>query len=170
MAGKQNIVVVGGGGAGYAAARGLAQKLDPKSHTLTLVTARPFYSHLPAFIRMVTSSQDKVEEQALISYDKAFPAGLTTVRIGRVTSIEAKEGKGGVVVLESGDSIPYDVLVLAPGSHWPGPVEIPDDRTAALAHVKDWRRKFENAKGVVIVGGGSVGIGTLPVLYFLLHG
>ncbi|KAI0315262.1 FAD/NAD-P-binding domain-containing protein [Amylostereum chailletii] len=158
MSAKQNIVVVGGGGAGIAVAQGLSQKLDSNSQTLTVVTARPFFVLLPAALRMLTTSEGNLEETALISYDKAFPKGNATIKVGRVVSVEAKEGKGGVVVLENGERVPYDVLVLAPGSHWPGPVDFPDTREGIQAHLKEWRGKFGSAKGVVLAGGGAVGI------------
>jgi NADH dehydrogenase FAD-containing subunit len=166
MSTKNSVVVIGGGGAGSSIARILSQKLDSNVHTLTLVTARPFFTHLPALVRMTTTSQGKLEEKAFIPYDKIFANNNGTLKIGRVAAIEAKEGKGGVVVLESGERVAYDVLVLAPGSQWSGPLNVPDDRQAALVHVKEWRRKFETASSIVLAGGGAVGLGaTSYILY-----
>ena len=157
---KKSVVVVGGGGAGSAIARALSTQLDFATTTLTLVTARPFYTHLPALVRTTTTAVGKLEEKALAPYDRLFASGKGTVKVGRVASIEAKE-KGGELVLQDGERLSYDVLVLAPGSHWQGPLELPDDREAALASITDIRSKIEKSNGVVLAGGGAVGAGTL---------
>ncbi|KZV77413.1 FAD/NAD(P)-binding domain-containing protein [Peniophora sp. CONT] len=153
---KKSVVVVGGGGAGHAVARALSTQLDFATTDLTLLTARPFYTHLPALVRLTTTAVGKLEEKALVPYDHLFPSGKGTVKVGRVTAIEAKD-KGGELVLEDGERVSYDVLVLAPGSHWQGPLELPDDREAALASIAAIRSKIESAKAVVLAGGGAVG-------------
>lgn len=160
---RKSIVVVGGGAAGATITRILSSKINPNTTTLTLVTARPFAVHLPSSIRMTTTSEDKLEESSLIPYDNLLVKNNGTIKVGRVSSIEqGKEGRNGNVVLTSGERIRYDFLVLAPGSEWDGPLAFPDDRAAVLDHIKTWRRKFENAKGgIVLAGGGAVGLGTI---------
>jgi len=85
--------------------------------------------------------------------------GNGAVKVGRVAAIErGKEGHaGGSVVLSTGERISYDILVLAPGCDWEGPLAIPDDRAAVLEHIRSWRRKFENASSIILAGGGAVG-------------
>ena len=167
---RKSIVVVGGGAAGATVTRILSSKIDPNTTTLTLVTARPFAVHLPATIRMTTTSEGKLEESALIPYDSLFVKNNGTIKIGRVSAIEqGKEGRDGSVVLSTGERIRYDFLVLAPGAEWEGPLAFPDDRAAVLEHIKSWRRKFENAKGgIVLAGGGAVGLGTHFCLSYLI--
>lgn len=157
---KKSVIVVGGGAAGSAISRSLSTQLDFATTTLTLLTARPFYTHLPALVRTTTTGVGKLEEKVLVPYDHLFASGKGTVKVGRVAAIEAKE-KGGELVLENGERVSYDVLVLAPGSHWQGPLELPDDREAALASIAEIRSKVESAKAVVLAGGGAVGAGTL---------
>jgi len=156
---RKSIVVVGGGAAGGTITRILSSKIDANT-SLTLVTARPFALHLPAAIRMTTTAEGKLEDTVLIPFDNLLVNGNGTVKVGRVTAIE--EGKesqaGGSVVLSTGEQIHYDILVLAPGSEWEGPLTFPDDRAAVLEHIRSWRRKFENASGIVLAGGGAVGI------------
>jgi apoptosis-inducing factor 2 len=125
------------------------------------VTARPFALHLPAAVRMTTTAEGKLEDDVLIPYDSLLVNNNGTIKVGRVTSIEqSKEGQsGGSVVLSTNERIQYDILVLAPGSEWEGPLAFPDDRAAVLEHIKSWRRKFENASGVILAGGGAVGCG-----------
>ncbi len=168
---RKSIVVVGGGAAGATITRILSSKIDPNTTSLTLVTARPFALHLPAAIRMTTTSEGKLEDSVLIPYDSLLVKNNGTIKVGRVSAIErGKEGRDGSVVLTTGERIHYDYLVLAPGAEWEGPLAFPDDRAAVLEHIKSWRRKFENAKsGIVLAGGGAVGIGTVfSFSYFIL--
>ncbi len=67
---------------------------------------------------------------------------------GKVASIEKKTENGGSVLLEVRQRIPFDVLVLAPGSIWTGPI--------ANEFIKN---TFEKAESIVIAGRGAVGIG-----------
>ena len=105
---SQNIVIVGGGGAGVAIARDLASKLPKVSsqYKIILITSRESYAHLPAMLRMVVSPKDKLEESALIPYDSVFPNDIGSVKIGTVTSISSGS-TGNEVVLESGEKISY---------------------------------------------------------------
>lgn len=83
------------------------------------------------------------------------------MKIGRVVGVEPLVGGNGVgeVVLEGGERVKYDVLVLAPGSTWAGPLDFPDGREEVMGHLDVWRKKFGAAKAVVLVGGGSVSLG-----------
>jgi len=156
---KKNVIVVGGGGAGANAARLLSAKLDASKYALTLVTARPFAIHLPGAIRMTTTDDGKLEETVLMPYDKLLIKGNGNVKIGRAASIEDhKDGSGGVLVLTNGERLDYNVLILAPGSNWDGPLSFPDDKEGVLQHIQEWRKKFESADGVVLAGGGAVGV------------
>ena len=97
----QNIVIVGGGGAGVAIARDLASKLPKVSpqYKITLVTSRESYVHLPAALRMVVSPKDKLEESAIIPYDSVFSSDVGSVKIGTVTSVSSGSA-GNEVVLD----------------------------------------------------------------------
>ncbi|KAI0823945.1 FAD/NAD-P-binding domain-containing protein [Trametes gibbosa] len=158
-AGTKNVVVVGGGFAGSAIARQLSAKLDSSVYNVIVINARPVHVHLIAGARMAVTAADHLEDTAVIPYDKLLPAGKGSVKIGKVTSIvEAEAGKGGEVVLEDGERIPYVALVLATGSSWSGPLAFPDKEADLRAHLTDWRGKFQKAKHVVIVGAGAVGL------------
>ncbi|KAI0629813.1 FAD/NAD-P-binding domain-containing protein [Trametes polyzona] len=161
MASKKNVVIVGGGWAGTLIARELSGKLDASAYNLILVNQRPYTIHLVASARMTVTAEDKLEERALIPYDKLFINGNGSVKVGTVVSIEeSAPGKGGEVVLEDGERIPYAALVLATGSSWQGPLHFPEKDSDVRAHIDAWRSKFEKANHVVIVGGGAVGIET----------
>lgn len=80
--------------------------------------------------------------------------------VGTVTAIdEVAPGKGGDVILTNDERIHYDVLALATGSTWSGPLNFPQSDAEVIASINDWRNKIANAKHVVVVGGGAVGIG-----------
>jgi len=158
---KKNVVVVGGGFAGSAMARSLSAKLDPSKHTLTLVNNRPFAIHNLGGARMTVSDHDRLEDIALIPYDKVFINQNGSLIVGRVTAIDKNGGeKGGIITLKSGETIPYDVLVLAPGSAWSSALAFPDGGDEVVNFIRQWRSKYEKAKHIVLAGGGAVGIET----------
>lgn len=76
-----------------------------------------------------------------------------------MAAVEPNKGsKGGSVVLESGEKLSYDALVLAQGSNWEGPLAYPDDPEQVKEHLSFWRSQFTDATHVVLAGGGAVGI------------
>jgi apoptosis-inducing factor 2 len=81
------------------------------------------------------------------------------VKVGKVTAVEPHKGaKGGSITLESGEQLHYDVLVLAQGANWEGPLAFPDDPEQIKEHLAFWRSQFAEANQVVLAGGGAVGI------------
>ena len=136
-----------------------------------------------------------LEERAFVPYDKLFYNGNGSVKRGKVVSVHPlsrnthtktrsdsgrgetrdvpaqsekqtdEDGHNGYVVLEDGEKVPYDALVLATGSKHSGPVDFPDDPAQCLAHIERWRTNFREAKDVMLVGGGGVAIGPCSVLY-----
>ncbi|KAI0045633.1 FAD/NAD-P-binding domain-containing protein [Auriscalpium vulgare] len=154
----KHVLIVGGGGAGTVIARKLSTQLDPKEHTLTLVTARPFYIFLPATVRMAVTEEGHMEERVLIPYDRMMK-GIGQLKVGRVVEISrASEKAGGKVVLEDGQTIDYDVLVLAPGTALEGPLAYPDTESEILDTIHVWREKFRGATNIVMAGGGPVNV------------
>ena len=160
MAEKKNVVVVGGGFGGTLVARELAQKLDASHFNNVLINDRPFYTHIPAFGRILVSDLDNLVNRAVFPYDKLFGKGIGTVKTGRVVSVvEGAPGKGGELVLDNQERIPYAALVLATGSRWPEFIRLPRTDDGLKQHVDSWRDAFSKAKHVVVVGAGAVGIG-----------
>ena len=161
MAPKKQIVVVGGGPAGAETARMLSQQLNHAENDLTLISAHPCFMWYIACLRMVVTEEGSLEKQALIPYDRLFAEGKGTFKQGMVTGIKAEKGSqtGGSVTLQTGESVKFDVLVLASGSKWESCLDFPWDREQMQQHIKKWRQTFASAKKVVICGGGAVGIG-----------
>jgi hypothetical protein len=71
--------------------------------------------------------------------------------------------RGGVVVLENGERVPYAALVLAPGSRWADPFNMPRTKLEVDAYVNTWRNNFKKAKHVLFIGGGSLSVGKILV-------
>jgi apoptosis-inducing factor 2 len=161
MSSKKQVVVIGGGGSGAGLARALSEKLDSTKHNVTLISAHPYMVYYPATLRLLATEEGSLENKMLIPYDKLFVNGNGTFKHGTVTAIETEEGSkaGGKVILQDGQSVDYDVLVLSPGFKWEAFLDFPFDAEKVQEHIKEWRAKFRDAKKVVIGGGGAVGIG-----------
>lgn len=156
---RKNVVVVGGGFAGVNAVTALGKSVDRTKYNVVLVTPRPYYVHLIASLRMVVSAEDKLEDSALVPYDRLLP-GLEHVVASVAAIEETAPGKGGVLVLSTGERVEYAALVLATGSLWSGVSAFGDTDESVRKHISEWRARFAGAQNVVIVGGGAVGIGT----------
>lgn len=72
------------------------------------------------------------------------------------------------MVLETGEVIPYEHLVFATGSIWTGALALPDSKTAAMEHFRSFRKNLSVAQHVLIVGGGSVGLGEKLCIHILV--
>ena len=49
-------------------------------------------------------------------------------------------------------------LVLATGSKWSGPINLPDNEADLRQFASQWRERFKAAEDIVVVGGGAVGV------------
>jgi NADH dehydrogenase FAD-containing subunit len=101
------VVIVGGGFAGAACARALRatnQKIE-----ITLIEARSTYTAPPLSNGVLGGVRALSQQQ--FGYDKIAAAGIK-VAIATATAIDAQARS---VTLSTGDTLPYDRLVLAPG-------------------------------------------------------
>jgi len=166
MASKLSVVVIGGGAAGVTAAQTLDKKLNPATHSVTLVTGRDYFLHFPATLRMLVTPEPDLEHNAVLPYDNVFGTGNGVGRLSRivhdkVSHVEEKSGgEGGSVHLSNGEKINWDVLIIATGSVWKGALNFPSTNNDLLLWTKAWQEKFSKARNVVLVGGGAVGLGT----------
>ncbi|KAF5375738.1 hypothetical protein D9615_009329 [Tricholomella constricta] len=147
---RQNVVVVGGGGAGAPTARHLSTTLDPTKYNLIIITARPYFLHLPGSIRATVTPEGDFHEQVTMPYDKLLVNGNGTLITGEVTSMADEGEEGGYVTLANGEQIRYAVLVLVPGSHWEGPLVIPTTKPETSQWFRDWHAKFEKADDILL--------------------
>ncbi|KAF7289860.1 Apoptosis-inducing factor [Mycena indigotica] len=157
---RKSIVILGGGAAGINTARPLSAKLDASKYALTLIDPRPFRVLLPATLRMVVSDKYNLAstESALVPYDKLFHGGKGTFIQDSVQSITQQIGESsGFLTLASGQTVPYDILVLATGLAWSYPIAFPDSLGDVQEYVKSRQDEFAGAENYLLVGGGAIG-------------
>ncbi|KAG7092534.1 hypothetical protein E1B28_008884 [Marasmius oreades] len=152
---RSRIVIIGGGVAGTNIARPLSKSLDPSRYEIILINARPYSILLPPSLRMITSAHNDLKENILVPFDKLFINGNGKFVCGEVIAIDAKQRE---VQLKSSERIRYDVLVLATGNKWDGPIAFPNEPKEVDEFIVQTRKEFEDAKDVLLVGGGAVGI------------
>ncbi|KAJ5563829.1 hypothetical protein N7513_000071 [Penicillium frequentans] len=153
----KNIVIVGASFAGYHAARCLANSI-PSGHRVVVIEKNSHFQLtwvLPRFCIV-----DGHDEKAFIPYGSYIhgPPGSWSWIRDTVESI-IPDGRGGKVHLASGDSIPYEYLILATGASAGLPSKVcqtdKDTGMKALAHQ---RERIREARDIVVVGGGPAGI------------
>lgn len=103
---------------------------------------------------MTVSMLGQLEDIALIPYDRTLTrASLSSIYRARALCITESE------VITDQEPVPYEYLVLATGSTWEGPLDLPLAKVDASEAVLAQRAQYRAAKSVLIVGGGAVGIG-----------
>ncbi|KIM20310.1 hypothetical protein M408DRAFT_82206 [Serendipita vermifera MAFF 305830] len=133
MSNKTSIVIVGGGAVAIHVAQALDKQLSPSKYSLTMLTETDYYRHLPAALRAFVTAEGDLESQMTFPYDKIFGKDtkngigrVGTVQLGKVVSVEEKANDKGYVVLEGGQRIEWNVLLIATGSEWEGPLRWPN--------------------------------------------
>jgi NADH dehydrogenase FAD-containing subunit len=155
----KNVVVVGAGYTGIHLIQKLSAKLDHSKYNLIFITPRPYFLHMVAAIRMVVTSEGKLEDRNVIPLDRTPANGNGKMVVGKVVSISDEGEKGSHVTLDNGEAVEYSILILASGSIWEGPLAVPDGKQELDQWVNEWRSKFEKAEDILLVGGGTVGVG-----------
>ncbi|SDB48854.1 3-phenylpropionate/trans-cinnamate dioxygenase ferredoxin reductase subunit [Bauldia litoralis] len=155
---EKGIIVVGGGHGGSQAAASL--RAEGYEGGLTLVTAEPDipYQRPPlskAFLKEADHNLLPLRPEAF--YEKN---DITLMLETEATGIDRQAQTLG---LSDGSALPFDRLVLAPGSRarMPGIEGIDLDGVLALRNAKDARAirdRLYAANDVVVVGGGFIGL------------
>ncbi|KAJ3493325.1 hypothetical protein NLJ89_g11045 [Agrocybe chaxingu] len=155
----QNIVIVGGGPAGVVLFNEFGSKLSASEASVIMVTPRPYFTWLPACPRMLVTEDGELEKRVLMPFPDNFNEGNRKVVLSKVVSIHDGEEKAQrFVTLDNGETIEFSVLILAPGSKWDGPLGFPESKEEDLEFIKKWRKEFAEAKDIVLIGGGAVGV------------
>lgn len=158
---KTQVVIVGGSsGANVAAQLSKARaRFDPAENDLILISQLPYHIHLLAGARLITTSEGNLDSasSAFIPFDHIFTPG----NAGRFVQGKVIHVFEDHVELEDGQSISFDFLVLGLGSRWPAAMNYGYTTDQEVqSHVKSWRDSIALANSVVVIGGGSVGIGS----------
>lgn len=156
----QNIVIVGGGNGGLSVFNGLASLADASKYNIILINNRSFFNHRPAGVRLVTTAEGNIEDTVLVPFkDSKFNTGNKKLIVGEVTSVVDDDTKGRYVVLNTGEQVEFSILILSPGSVWEGPLAFGNNKSEIIELATTWRTRFQKARDIVIVGGGSIGTG-----------
>lgn len=149
------ITIIGGGYAGIM----LAKALDEDAH-ISIIEPRSLWVHNVASMRALTNAA--LLDKTIMSYDKLLKSG--DVIQGRAKSIE-----GTTVMLENGNSVNGDSVIIATGSGYASPFKVQgDDIPGYKAALTELATKISDAKTIAIVGSGPVGIelaGEIAVAY-----
>lgn len=144
---RRKIVVIGGGYAGISAARALDKYAD-----VTLIERRDTFFHNIAALRAIVEPSwiDRIfmSYDSLLARGRVIQAAVTSVSLTAVAT-DSREV----------EPIPYDYLVIATGSGYPGPAktDAPHRETVA-ASMRSLAGRIAHADSIAIIGGGPVGV------------
>jgi apoptosis-inducing factor 2 len=142
---RATVVVIGGGYAGIAAAKGLDEHAD-----VQLVETKEAFQHNVAALRAV--ADPAWLDRIFLPYDRLLTHG-------RVIHDRAVRVDAGSVRLASDAQLHPDFLVLATGSTYPFPAKSGHSRTGdAIADYHAVHANLAKATRVLLVGAGAVGL------------
>ena len=151
----KNVVVVGGSFAGLEVAKRLAETL-PTGFRLVLIEKNSHFNYLFHFPRF--SVVQGHERTAFVPFDnlvtKNAPNGIFTQIRSTVTSVS-----DGLVHLSSGETIDFEVLVLATGALQPPPAKVVStDREEGCAEFRAVQQQIKESTSIAVIGAGAVGV------------
>ncbi|KAJ8030933.1 Apoptosis-inducing factor 2 [Holothuria leucospilota] len=145
---EKKVVVVGGGYGGAHAVDLLRGKCQ-----LTVLDPREYYHYCVGSLRATV--EPGLEKKILIPYKEAWQG---VYRQGKVTAINPDEQ---LILLEDGDKVSYDVVIIATGchGHFPGKIDL-NVKTMAEAEklFKEKQEQVKKADRITIIGAGAVGV------------
>ena len=165
---SRNLVIIGGG-AGGASTAAEAKRNDP-SLSVTILQKGKFASYASCPTPYYIGDIIKDENKLIARTPEKFREGGINVQLNAEV-IHINPGKN-VVEIKDSRQFPYDILVMAtgtsaivpdmPGIDLPGVFSLRNLEDAM--HIKSWLRE-KNAKSVIIIGGGFIGLEMSEGLY-----
>ena len=154
----ERLIVIGGGGAGTAAAT-IARRLNP-AMKVTLFTEFPDIAYSPCGIPFVHGREiDKFESLFLSTVERYVEDGLDMRMETTVTDIDLDRGTVTARNTHEG----FDKLVVCTGFVWEKP-DVPGANLPGLHYVKDIRaamefdKQLDDMKRVAVIGAGPLGV------------
>lgn len=143
------IAVIGGSYAGTAVVKALEAALGTAA-TIVLVERRSHRVNNMAGLR--AAIKPGFEEAVITPFDKAFKHAKVVT--GEVTDITDKE-----VILKDAPAVPFDYAVIATGSSYASPAKVNATTKEDIeGEFKSWQTKVKDAKDIIVLGGGPVGV------------
>jgi sulfide:quinone oxidoreductase len=107
----KNLLILGAGSAGTMMANHLVKKLDAKAWRITIVDQSKEHYYQPGFLFLPFGSY--TEDQVKRPTGNFIPRGVNLVQ----APIDIISGEAKTVRLQDGTVLPYDLLIIATGSH-----------------------------------------------------
>jgi len=156
----RKIVVVGSGAAGMSAAS--AARATDKDAEVTVFTEEQYISYSPCAIPFVL--EGKINDfPSIVMHDPAFYQKERNITVRTETRVTAADSDKKALTLGTGETVPYDSLILATG----GNVFVPPIEGADLPGVFKVRtiadgmliqKAMASAKRAVVAGAGVIGL------------
>ncbi|SAL96995.1 hypothetical protein [Absidia glauca] len=153
----KTIVIVGGGYGGVALAKALEkQHHSDDSVRILLIEAKSHFYHTVGGLRAAVQDLDDV---VFIPYANVFTSSRHQVVHATVNRFDKKAVYLDSVTQDGGDQIAYDFLVIATGTNYAAPARIEcAEMDQGKQQLQQIRQQIKQARHVLIVGGGPVGI------------
>ncbi|GAA6062518.1 hypothetical protein JCM10212_001568 [Sporobolomyces blumeae] len=162
----KNVVVVGGSFVGLMAAHELVKTL-PEGYRVVVVEKNSHFAHLFAYPRFAILPAH--EHKAFIPFKPMLrsPHAIVRAKAVSITPSGSLELDHPVDLVSSSSestspvsSLPYEALVIATGTQLSPPGTMPGrgDKQEGVAYLRSVQRNVQDAKEVVILGGGAVGV------------
>lgn len=151
---KTDILIIGGGPAGFACARSAAHTYPDKD---IVIVRRDPISVIPCGIPYVISSLEEVEHNILP--DKGLEACGAKIVVDNVIGFDGK-----TALTESGEGISFEKLVLATGSRPKRPALDGTDLDGVMhihknfSFLGEMKQRIKDAENIFIIGGGFIGL------------
>ncbi|MCC7135371.1 MAG: FAD-dependent oxidoreductase [Nitrosomonas sp.] len=154
----RSVLIVGSGLAGYAVARELRKLSDTIQITMLSADHGGFYSK-PMLSNALTTGKTP---DSILSADAAQMASQLNMNIHPHTRVASIDPVGSSIMLENGEKLSFERLVLALGAD---PIRLPlaGDGAEAVLSVNDlddycrFREALEGKKRIAILGAGLIG-------------
>ncbi|MAB90535.1 MAG: hypothetical protein CMJ90_13910 [Planctomycetes bacterium] len=163
------ILILGGHHSGINVAHYLLRHVIPKvsklspstSYHVTIVTPNTeFYWNIAA-PRLLVSESLIPEEKVFLPIAKEFASydsAQFTLVTGKATALDPEKK---TVTISNGEKITYSSLVIATGSYFTSPVwQLNESEVKLKSEISAMRKALQNAKTVLIAGGGAIGVET----------
>ncbi|GAA5912987.1 hypothetical protein JCM6882_008890 [Rhodosporidiobolus microsporus] len=160
----KNVVVVGGSYVGQMVAAELLATLNKEEHRVVVVDRNSHFGHLFAYPRFAISPGS--EHKAFLPFQPMLPAPHAIVQAEAVGL--KLDGEGRRVLLDREVKLPgeegrkgeieFEALVLATGTKLSKPGTLDPEKADAVAYLQGVQAKLKDAKDIVIIGGGAVGV------------
>lgn len=154
---RSRVVIVGASFAGVSAYRDLIRHSRRGELEITIIEYKAFFEYVPGILRSFVDPAHFNSLTCSLDYMNNDGRGTKFVQ-GNVVEVDRKSN---IVKLQSGRTIPYDYLILATGSTYPGPIKATVQQRSLSARQRQINKmadEIESAETVCIVGAGAVGV------------